>query len=272
MPEGDTIFRTASRLRQAILGQTIEAVRGRKELNVERLIGCTVDAIEPRGKHLLIRFSGGWNLHSHMGMTGSWHLYRPGEPWWKPEHRAHVVLDTGTWLAICFTPKTLELLSETGLKRHGYLHRLGPDILSDDLDVDDVVHRLLAHADRPLGEAIMDQTIVCGIGNIYKSELLFIERLSPFARVNEFSVAQLRSLIEQARTLMRINLDNAARRTRFRLDGRRFWVYRRSGEKCLVCGTAIAVRRQSDLGRATYFCRRCQSSAPGSSAPAQNTP
>jgi len=258
MPEGDTIHRTATRLQAALANRQLSAAHGRDELGLARLVGCTVTAVEARGKHLLIHASGSWTLHSHMGMTGSWHLYRPGEAWQKPAHRAHAVLETAELLAICFTPKSIELLSATGLRRHEYLGQLGPDILVAPLPMEEILKRFRQHAARPLGEAVMDQLIVCGIGNIYKSELLFLERLDPFGVVADLKDEQLSRLMDQAHALMRVNLDNAARRTRFRPDGRRFWVYGRVAEPCFVCGTPILVRRQGNLGRSTYFCPQCQ--------------
>lgn len=263
MPEGDTIHRTAVRLRAALENQQIVRARSSVASNFERIEGSTIVAIKPHGKHLLIQLGDGWSIHSHMGMTGSWHLYRPGEQWRKPEHRAHAIVDTGGFLAICFTPKLLELLSPTALKRHPYLHQLGPDVLGTEFSVEEVVQRLRSEPSRPLGVAIMDQRLVSGVGNIYKSELLFIERLCPFAPVGDVPVARLTKLVERAQALMRINLDNAARRTRFRLDGRRFWVYGRSGQPCFECATPIAVRRQSDLGRTTYYCPNCQAPEKG---------
>jgi endonuclease-8 len=261
MPEGDTIHRTATRLRSVLPGQVLTLVRGQPPLALDRLTGTTVTGVEARGKHLLIHATDGWTLHSHMGMTGSWHLYRPGEAWQKPAHRAQAVLETAAWLAVCFTPKTLELLTRTQLKRHVYLQHLGPDILVEPLAVPEIIERFRRHDTRPLGEAVMDQSIVCGIGNIYKSELLFLERLNPFEPVTQCSQQQLAALVERAHSLMRINLDNAARRTRFRPDGRRFWVYGRHGQACFVCGQKITVQRQGDLGRSTYYCPGCQ--APG---------
>lgn len=258
MPEGDTIHRTATRLRSALAGRVLTLVRGGEQLELAALAGATIRSVEARGKHLLIHASGGWALHSHMGMTGSWHLYRPGEAWQKPARLAAAVLETPDFHAICFSPKTIELLSSTALRRHPYLAQLGPDVLVAPLPMEEILERFRQHAQRPLGEAVMDQAIVCGIGNIYKSELLFLERLDPFAPVAGLTDEQLHALVGRAHALMRVNLDNAARRTRFRPDGRRFWVYGRAGQSCFDCGQRIEVRRQGDLGRTTYYCPGCQ--------------
>ncbi|MCH5373990.1 MAG: formamidopyrimidine DNA glycosylase, partial [Planctomycetes bacterium] len=161
-------------------------------------------------------------------------------------------------VCVCFFPKTLELLSETRLRRHPYLSRLGPDLLAETSDDDEILRRFRLHQRRAIGEAVMDQTIVCGIGNVYKSEVLFLCHLDPFLPVHHFSDDQLRGLIHRSRQLMSKNLQGYPRRTRFGLDGNRVWVYGRAGKPCLVCGARIQIRRQGDLGRTTYWCPTCQ--------------
>ncbi|MEE3370073.1 MAG: DNA-formamidopyrimidine glycosylase family protein [Planctomycetota bacterium] len=259
MPEGDTIYRTATVLRRALLEQTINAVES-QAIESGQLVGCTITRVEPRGKHLLIHLNSGAVLHSHMGMTGSWHLYHHGQPWQKPTRLAALRLDTEPIVAVCFTPKTLEMISRDGLRRHRWLRQLGPDLLDPGFDVEEAIRRLRAHDARPLGEAVMDQSIVCGIGNIYKSEGLFVARLSPFDRVESCSDTDLNQLLTRTQRLMLRNRHGSKRRTRLGPDGASKWVYGRSGKPCLECGELIHMRRQSELGRSTYWCPQCQPS------------
>ncbi|MCA9189513.1 MAG: hypothetical protein KDA99_28010 [Planctomycetales bacterium] len=279
MPEGDTIFRTAVRLRPVLVGRRIaSADAGRHpDVDVEPLGGQVVSCIEARGKHLLIHVEHGLAIHSHMGMTGSWHCYREHEAWQKPRHRAALVLtmqvfpqqDNGApvdsighgdpcTVAVCFSPKLLEVLSPIQLRRHRWLTHLGPDLLGADWSIDEAIRRLRWHEASSMGEAIMNQSIVCGIGNIYKSETLFVTRSNPFLEVAGYDDTQLREIVSSARYLMLRNTGGHPRRTRTAGTGPKMWVYGRSGQPCLVCGQAIQMRHQGDLGRSTYFCPACQ--------------
>ena len=265
MPEGDTIFRAAATLRQTLSQAVIVNASSRDEHAVPsaRLAGQTVTDVEARGKHLLIHLANGDTIHSHMGMTGSWHVYAVGESWQKPQRQAALQLETERAVVVCFSPKQLEVLSKSQLKRHPWIARLGPDILATTFHMDEALSRFAAWGHLPLGEAVLHQGIVCGIGNVYKSEALFIRRLDPFQPVAKLEESQLRSLLECTRDLMRRNLNGYPRQTRFRTDGQRKWVYDRSGEPCLVCGTSVAMRRQGDLGRSTYYCPECQGTSAG---------
>lgn len=259
MPEGDTIYRTAVSLRPALEGRTIAGVRLRdRQFEPDRLQGAAVTSVEARGKHLLMHLDRGGAIHSHMGMTGSWHIYRRGETWRKPQHYAALVLAVDELDVICFSPKLLELLSADQLRHHVHLRTLGPDLLAREFDVPDAVRRFRARNELPLGEAVMNQTIVSGIGNVYKSDLLFLMGFDPFAAVAKFTDEELAAMIERARRLMLQNLSGAARQTRFRGDGRRLWCYGRSGEACFKCGAVIQLRRQGDAGRTTCWCPACQ--------------
>jgi endonuclease-8 len=193
-----------------------------------------------------------------MGMTGSWHIYRPGEPWQKPAHRAAVVIECSQACVVCFTPKLLELLSAAQLRRHDYLRRLGPDLLGWPPSDEDVVARFRQCNSLPIGEAVMNQTVVSGIGNVYKSEVLFHQHLHPQTPVRDLRDEQILALVAVSRELMQQNLSGRPRTTRHALDGGRFWVFSRSGKPCYACGTPIALIRQGDAGRTTYFCPQCQ--------------
>ncbi len=279
MPEGDTLFRTAARLRPILEGRRIEAASAREaELQASSLVDRTVTSVQSCGKHLLIRLDDSRTIHSHLGMHGSWHVYGKGEAWKKSERLAGLVIeveacpsdsDSSTvdaspraGVCVCFNPKTLELLSETQLRRHPHLSRLGPDLLGGDLDMDEVVRRFRVHDTTPIGQAVMNQTIVCGIGNIYKSEVLFMTRVNPFCPVAELSDEDIVRIVNSARKWLRINaVGGYPRRTRSGLDGARLWVYGRGGRACFRCRSRIRVRRQGDLGRTTFWCPRCQAAS-----------
>lgn len=264
MPEGDTVCRTANTLRMAIEGHVVTAVETAaartvpQPAGISELRGSRLEVVESRGKHLLMHFDQGLVLHSHMGMTGAWHLYHHGEPWKKPPQRAQIKLEFEGVVAVCFSPKVLECLTQTGLRRHRQLSRLGPDLLATTLDVAEVRRRFRAHDLIPLGEAILNQTIACGVGNVYKSEVLFLSQLDPFRPVKSYSDADLEQVVERSRRLMRRNLEGGPRRTRFGRDAFRLWVYDRRGQPCFQCGTEILMQRQGDLGRSTYWCPQCQ--------------
>jgi len=240
-------------------GQTVTAARCRDStLPVESLVGRTFSAVESRGKHLLQHIDDGHTLHSHLGMHGSWHIYQPGQPWQKPEKSAAVVIDVPDTVFVCFSPKTLELLTATQLRRHPHISRLGPDLLDEDFDYDEALARFRVHDPTPIGQAVMNQTIVCGIGNVYKSEVLFLCRTNPFVPVSQLSDDEVLQIVKLALDLMSKNLEGYPRRTRFGLDRQNHWVYGRRSKPCFVCGTRIQISRQGDQGRTTYWCPKCQ--------------
>jgi endonuclease VIII len=261
MPEGDTILRAARALDRSLAGKRLTSF----ESSLPRLAGAPlagrrVDAVEARGKNLLVLFDDGSALRTHMRMTGSWHLYRPGEGWKRPQRLARAVLATDDTVAVCFAAPVVELLSARELARHEGLRRLGPDVLAPRLDADETLRRLRAASGRDfaLGEALLDQSLVAGVGNIYKSETLFLCGLDPFAPLAAFSDAELSGAVARARELMSANLGGGRRGTRRSLEGGSYWVYRRSGRRCRRCGTAIRMRRQGAAARSTYWCPTCQ--------------
>ena len=259
MPEGDTLYRIASVLTRAIGGKVIQRVRSPiPEIANAALEGRTVARVEAQGKHLLIHFDDGRVLRSHLRMTGSWHIYRPGERWQKPERWARVALDAGDIEAVCFSAPEVELLRPAEVAHHPALSRLGPDVLKEDFDAAEARRRLRERGDAPIGDALLAQQALAGIGNVYKSEVLFRCRTSPFKKVAELGDAELDALIAEARALMTRNLGGAPRTTRFSGAGPRYWVYRRSGRPCLTCGALIRMQRQGLAARSTYYCPRCQ--------------
>ncbi|MEQ9411484.1 MAG: DNA-formamidopyrimidine glycosylase family protein [Fuerstiella sp.] len=259
MPEGDTIHRTAANLRKALDGAVILQCTGRDaEFAQNTLANSSVVGIEARGKHLMIHLDDDRVLHSHMGMTGSWHIYRPDDEWHKPSNQAVVALHTERWCVVCFTPKLIQLLSARQLQRDAWLQKLGPDILGPPIDDRVVLNRFRTQNSVAIGEVLMNQTVLSGIGNIYKSEILFMEQLHPLRRVDTLSDGQILLLRDRALSLMKRNLQKPARQTRFRSDAPRLWVYGRSGQPCLLCGRNIEMLRQGTLARSTCFCPACQ--------------
>jgi endonuclease-8 len=265
MPEGDTIFRTATVLRAVLIGRTITAARAqarpgiRRVPDLDRLVGACVTGVEPRGKHLLIGFDTGFTLRTHLRMTGSWHRYRPDEPWKLPKRQASVVLETADSIAVCFNAPTVELLSDAELARQPTLAALGPDLLAPDFEADVAVKRFHDRGTAELGEALLDQRVVAGIGNVYKSEVCFIERLSPWRPVGELDDPTLRRVLATARRLLRANIGGGARVTTGGARGAGpLWVYGRAGRPCRRCGRLIEARRQGELFRTTYWCPGCQ--------------
>lgn len=259
MPEGDTIHRAARTLERAVGGrEVLRAWSAREDLaDLATLTGHAIEKVEARGKHLLVRFDDGRTLHTHMGMEGSWHIYRPREPWRRSERGAFAVLETDEWIAVCFDAPIVELV-RAGVEPE-LVRRLGPDLLDPDADLEAMIARLRALGALPIGEALLRQDAVAGIGNVYKSEALFLARVSPFACVDALGDDVLRGMLDETRRLMKRNLATASRTTRQRFGGSKLWVYGRSGKPCFVCTTRIRMRRQGDAGRSTYFCPQCQS-------------
>ncbi|MCA9084220.1 MAG: Fpg/Nei family DNA glycosylase [Planctomycetaceae bacterium] len=265
MPEGDTIHQAAVNLRKVLQSQRVTEVQSRAGLmDGDTIAGRIVNEIEARGKHLLMHVDDGRVLHSHMGMTGSWHMYpaptltQAKRQWQKSESQAAVTLQTCGWNVVCFSPKVIRLVHEEDLHHDPWLSRLGPDLLKGSVDDFTYLRRIRSQNRVAIGQAMMNQTVISGIGNVYKSEVLFLESIHPLTRVSQLSDAQLLSIKNAATQLLQRNLQNAPRKTRFRSDGVRHWVYGRSGELCLKCGDQIEILRQGDLARSTYFCPGCQ--------------
>jgi endonuclease VIII len=251
MAEGDTILRAARRIEAALAGQelAVSARSGRARAGgLERVDGRRLERVESHGKHLLLHF-GELVLHSHMGMNGSWHVYRRGVGWRKPAGAAWVTLSGNEWEAVQFGGPTLRLLSATRLRSDPTLSRLGPDILAPELDPGAVRIRLQVSPERELGDALLDQSLVAGIGNIFKSEACFAAKLSPWRKLGELADDEVERVLEAGRRLMRESVEKG-RPSRA--------VYHRAGQPCPVCGASIAARGQGDANRRTYWCPTCQ--------------
>jgi endonuclease-8 len=262
MPEGDTLHRAAHTLARVLEGQRLVRVRSSvPAIAHAELAGHSVEKVWAQGKNLLIRIDDGRVLHTHLKMRGSWHVYRPGERFQRPEHQARIILEVSDALAVCFAAPTVRLLAKGAEASDPYLSGLGPDLIPEQFDLDKAVSGLEALGELALGEALMTQTALSGIGNIYKSETLFICRLNPFRAVSELDRDTLTRAVRCARELLQKNAEpGVTQRTTSSGTRGAYWVYRRSGEPCRVCGSEIRMQRQGALHRSTYYCPRCQSS------------
>jgi endonuclease-8 len=249
--EGDTILRAARRIETALGGDTVAISapnpRGRAS-GVERLDGHTLERAEARGKHLLLH-CGELVLHSHLGMSGAWHVYPRDAHWRKPRAAAWAVLRGERAEAVEFGGPTLRVLSAGALRRDPVLSRLGPDILAADFDPAHVTVSLSKAPERTVGEALLDQQLVAGIGNIFKSEACFAARIDPWQPIAEIDPPRLESLVQAAHDLMRASVEQGRPESA---------VYKRAARPCPRCGTPISSRGQGDANRTTYWCPNCQ--------------
>jgi endonuclease-8 len=246
MPEGDALHRAAARL-QVLVGSRVEVETPHPRAQVgriaERLDGRTVESVRAVGKNLLLDFEGGLVLHSHLRMSGRWRVERRDDARRRPRAgRPWLILRSPEHEAVLWNGPVLELHARG-------LERLGPDILGDPPDLDEMVARLRAVPSRDLGDALLDQRIVAGIGNVWKAETLWHARLSPWLPVGEASDAELRALLEWLAEHMRASVQGVPLRRS---------VYRRAGRPCPRCGTPIASRGQGDANRIAYWCPGCQ--------------
>ncbi len=266
MPEGDTVWQAARRLHDALAGRVLV----RSDLRVPRLAtsdltGRSVLDVTARGKHLLTRIEGGLTLHSHLRMDGSWRIFAPGQRWnGGPAHQIRAVLANAERTAVGYRLPVLELIrtEDEGDRAVGHL---GPDLLGPDWDADIALANLGKDPDRELGEALLDQRNLAGIGNVFKSELCFLLNVTPWLPVGELPADRLASLPELARKLLEFNRDRPIRNTTGR-RGQDLYVYGRARRPCLRCGTPIRVAEQGDGSRErpTYWCPVCQAGpAPG---------
>jgi endonuclease VIII len=279
MPEGDTLHGYARRIDAALAGQTLARAYCTR-VPLARFEGRAVRGASARGKHLLIEFDTGDVLRTHLRMHGTIRVRDGGQE--GPITNPHVrwLLASADKTAVCLDAPSIELVHPSDLAAHPLLSRLGPDLLGAELDLGEILRRLRREPDRAIGAALMDQEALSGIGNVYKSEVLFITEVSPFARIADLDDALLSKVIQTARNLMRRNVVEGAGAptrsgrveragTRSGMGGPRrttprgriaapYWVYERSGEPCMRCGARIVMQRQNPLARSTYHCPECQ--------------
>lgn len=250
MPEGDTIFRTAEKLRRALQGKRVASARPDA---LKRLAGTIVSDVLPVGKHLMIRFDNGLALHTHMRMRGVWQVFPRGQKASRPDWQLKAMLETDDMVAACFAAPLVELIRDEA----SHVGHLGPDILSDDWDVRSVVKRARSLGSAAVGEVLLDQRVTAGIGNVYRCEALWLCKVNPWKPVDQLVDEELTSLFEAARHAMRANLDGDRSR-RFPGYGRGA-VHGRGGRPCPRCGTLIKVRALGEHARLAYWCPACQS-------------
>jgi len=275
MPEGDTIFRTARSLHRAMAGRPITGFRSECPLLTRfhddtPLIGRTVQHVESRGKWLLIHFSGGATLVTHMLMSGSWHIYKPRERWQRSPDSARIVLENPDYHAVAFDVPLAEMHTAQSLARDGRIPAPASDLLNADFDPDAAIDRILAEPDEELGNVLLRQRVMAGVGNVFKSEVCFAAGLNPFRRVATLTRVQVADIISVARKQLASNVleDSPDAIVTYRGIGRRttsqsnpsanFWVYSRTGQPCRKCGEPIRARMQGPGARFTFWCPCCQ--------------
>lgn len=260
MPEGDTIHRTAARLRPVLVDKPLVNFEAPRVVGRQPHPGEIVVAVEAVGKNLLIHFDGGLVLHTHMKMTGSWHMYRTGERWQRPRHLMRALVAVEDWMAVCFAAPVVRIYHSQSSQPSPVAH-LGPDLCDADADIDLAVERIatIAEPGTTVAEVLLDQRIACGIGNVYKSETLWANRLSPFVPVEEVDGDMRRRLMLTAAKQLQQNLaSNSAVRTT--VPGG-LAVYGRRGQPCRACSTPIKMRVHGEQRRSTYWCPACQRGA-----------
>lgn len=273
MPEGDTLHRTANRLRPALVGGVLQRFEAPRLLGDRPRVGITIATVEAVGKHLLIGFDDGLTLRTHLGMPGSWHLYPTGARWRKPRHLVRALVAVEGWEAVCFSAPQVQTYRPdrpggplgTGIDPVGHL---GPDLCTEAPDLAAAVARFDTHADpsTTVAEVLLDQRVAAGIGNVYKSELLHRWRVDPFVAVGAVPESVRWALMESANRLLLRNLTTTRRTTVAGPEGS-VAAYGRARRPCPRCGTPIRMRRHGIQNRSTYWCPRCQPPGATGTAP-----
>jgi endonuclease-8 len=275
MPEGDTIFRTARSLGRAFEGKAITAFRSTypkltRYDDDTPLAGQTVSRIESRGKWLLMHFSGGATLVTHLLMNGSWHIYRHGQPWQQPRFNMRIVLENRDYIAVGFKVPVAEMHTAQSLARDRRIPGSTIDVLSAEFDALEVERRILAHSSEEIGDVLLHQEVIAGVGNVFKSEICFVNAINPFTKVAVLQPEQVRALIEAAQRLVGANVleDSGDTIVTYRGQQRRtmhtsdptasLWVYGRAGDSCRRCGEPVRRSLQGPDARVTFWCATCQ--------------
>lgn len=286
MPEGDTIFRTARSLGRALAGKPITVFRSTYPLLTRfhedaPLTGRIVENVEARGKWLLIHFSGGATLVTHMLMSGSWHIYRHGEQWFQPRANMRILIENSDYVAVGFSVPVAEMHTAESLARDRRIPSTDSDVLRPDFDSAAVLARIRACANEEIGDVLLHQRVLAGVGNVFKSETCFVTAVNPFSHVSDLSEETLRAMIAAARKLLRANVLEDSGDTIVTYGGRRrrtthesdpsasLWVYGRRGEPCRKCGALIRRRIQGPDARVTFWCPQCQPMPDGSEVDGQ---
>ena len=275
MPEGDTIYRTARALSRALIGKpitrfTTEYAQVARANDDQPFVDQTIEQIEARGKWLLMYFSSGQILATHMLMSGSWHIYRPGERWQEFPSNARIMLETAEFVSVAFRVPVARIYTVESLARDRQIPSAASDVLKTDFDAAAAVKRLQSYADEEIAHVLLRQNVLAGVGNVFKSEICFLEGISPFAKVGSLSQSQLESIVATAQRLLAANVleDSGNQIVTFQGQKRRtthssnpresLWVYGRKGEPCRRCGALIERCLQGPNARSTYWCPACQ--------------
>jgi endonuclease-8 len=275
MPEGDTIFRTARALGRALLAKPVTGFRSTYPMLTRfnddtPLIGQTIDSVASRGKWLLIQFSGGGTLATHMLMSGSWHIYRHGERWQRPRDHMRILIENTDYVAVGFSVPVAKMMRAQELARALRIPPATIDVLSAEFDANEVVRRMQAHGGEEIGDVLLHQEVIAGVGNVFKSEICFVTATNPFCKVAELDAERVALLVATSRKLVKANVledsggqvvtyGGRQRRTTHESDpSASLWVYGRQGEPCRKCGERILRRIQGPDARVTFWCQRCQ--------------
>ena len=278
MPEGDTIYRAARALGKALTGKVVTGF----ETNLapiarvdddSPLVGRVVEKVESRGKWCLVWFSGDLILVTHMLMSGSWHIYRTGEKWWMGKSRMRVAVKVQGWEAVAFNVPIVEFHTARSLERSSQVPKLGPDMLSDEFTVEGGVARLEAygaeHPEAEIAVVLLNQRVLAGLGNVYKSEVAFAAGVNPFRAMRTITAREREIMVDKSQQWLKANvLDGSGdgivtysgnRRTTHSMRREdRLWVYGRQGQECRRCGATVMMRKQGEQARSTYWCPSCQ--------------
>jgi endonuclease-8 len=275
MPEGDTIFRTARALGRALVARPVTGFRSTYPMLTRfdddtPLAGQTVERVESRGKWLLIHFSGGGTLATHLLMNGSWHIYRPGERWQQPRANMRIVLENSEYIAVGFRVPVAKMLWSRDVERQLRIPPQTIDVLSEEFEAAEVVRRIAGRGAEEIADVLLHQDVIAGVGNEFKSEICFMAAINPFARVASLAPQTLAGVVDLSLRLLRANvLEDSGdavvtygglhRRTTNSSDPReRVWVYGRQGEPCRRCAAPIECRKQGPDARVTFWCPQCQ--------------
>ena len=272
MPEGDTIFRAARTLDQVLAGQIVTRFESvfpalTRVADDHPIVGRTIESVVARGKHLLIAFSGDLVLRTHMRMNGSWHIYPVGARWQRTARDMRIVVGTADAVAVAFTVPVAEFLDARDLARHRELTALGPDLLGKAFDRAEALARMRARGQEAIGDVLLNQRVLAGIGNVFKSEILFLAGVDPFRPVASLDDDWLSRILTIARDALAANVLGRSqtlspafgRRTTRSLDpNAKLWVYGRSGKPCRRCGSIVQAAKTGIDARLTYWCPVCQ--------------
>ncbi len=293
MPEGDTIFRSARALAKVLTGKTITrfetAYAHLATVNDDRpVLGRVVERVEANGKWLSMHLSGDLILVTHMLMSGSWHIYRTGEKWWSPRKAMRALIEVEGWQAVAFNVPVAEFHTADTLARKSSVPKLGPDLLKPGYTAESGLHslqqRAASHPEDEIANVLLNQRVLAGLGNVYKSEVAFAARVHPFRHMSTLTEEEMLQMADVSQRYLQANVIDGnsvtggdsivtytgIRRTTHSGDQKnRLWVYGRRGQECRRCGALIEMRKQGPGARSTYWCPGCQPWIPAASQAAQ---